>query len=152
MYPQPPKVTVVSSSVSANCAKQQKMAKKEQDSKSKKLVNDRCYIHAKYGIRAQKWALPEKCLHRNQVGKIPMTVLQARSHLNNEIQTYNALYEDQILYRPPIDYLQAFGGRSGIDQAKPQQNTTAVGNSPEAAPTRASIRNQSRQRQYTLAS
>ena len=47
--------------------KQHKMAKKEQDNKSKKLVNGMCYIHAKYGIQAQKCALPEKCLHRNQV-------------------------------------------------------------------------------------
>ena len=46
--------------------KQQKPAKKEQD-KSKKLVNGMCYIHAKYGTQAQKCALPEKCLHRNQI-------------------------------------------------------------------------------------
>ena len=47
--------------------KQQKPAKKEQDNKSKKLVNGMCYIHAKYGTQAQKCALPEKCLHRNQI-------------------------------------------------------------------------------------
>ena len=47
--------------------KQQKPAKKDQDSKSKKLVNGMCYIHAKYGTQAQKCALPEKCLHRNQI-------------------------------------------------------------------------------------
>ena len=47
--------------------KQQKTAKKEQDSTSKKLVNSMCYIHAKYGTQAQKCALPEKCLHRNQI-------------------------------------------------------------------------------------
>ena len=46
--------------------KQQKPAKKEQD-KSKKLMNGMCYIHAKYGTQAQKCALPEKCLHRNQI-------------------------------------------------------------------------------------
>ena len=42
-----------------------------------------------------------------QVGKISKTDRQARSHLNNEIQTYNTLYEDQILYKPPTDYIQA---------------------------------------------
>ena len=47
--------------------KQQKPAKKDQDGKSKKLVNGMCYIHAKYGTQAQKCALPEKCLHRNQI-------------------------------------------------------------------------------------
>ena len=47
--------------------KQQKPTKKEQDNKSKKLVNGMCYIHAKYGTQAQKCALPEKCLHRNQI-------------------------------------------------------------------------------------
>ena len=47
--------------------KQQKPAKKDQDGKSKKLANGMCYIHAKYGTKAQKCALPEKCLHRNQI-------------------------------------------------------------------------------------
>ena len=47
--------------------KQQKPAKKDQDGKSKKLANGMCYIHAKYGTQAQKCALPEKCLHRNQI-------------------------------------------------------------------------------------
>ena len=47
--------------------KQQKPARKDQDGKSKKLVNGMCYIHAKYGTQAQKCALPEKCLHRNQI-------------------------------------------------------------------------------------
>ena len=47
--------------------KQQKPAKKDQDGKSKKLVNGMCYIHAKYWTQAQKCALPEKCLHRNQI-------------------------------------------------------------------------------------
>ena len=47
--------------------KQHKTAKKEQDNKSKKLVNGMCYIHAKYGTQAQKCALPEKCLHRSQI-------------------------------------------------------------------------------------
>ena len=49
--------------------KQQKANKNggAQDSKPKKLVNGMCYIHAKYGTQAQKCALPEKCLHRNQV-------------------------------------------------------------------------------------
>ena len=47
--------------------KQQKPAKKDQDSKSKKLVNGMCYIHAKYGTQAQKCALPEKSLNRNQI-------------------------------------------------------------------------------------
>ena len=50
--------------------KQQKPAKKDkgaQETKSKKLVNGMCYIHAKYGVQATKCALPEKCLHRNQI-------------------------------------------------------------------------------------
>ena len=49
--------------------KQQKASKNggAQDSKPKKLVNGMCYIHAKYGTQAQKCALPEKCLHRNQI-------------------------------------------------------------------------------------
>ena len=50
--------------------KQQKPAKKDkgaQDTKPKKLVNGMCYIHAKYGVQATKCALPEKCLHRNQI-------------------------------------------------------------------------------------
>ena len=82
--------------------KQQKANKNggAQDSKPKKLVNGMCCIHAKYGTQAQKRALPEKCLHRNQI-----TLKSEKSHwrsgkldhLNNEIQTYDTLYEDQIL-------------------------------------------------------
>ena len=47
--------------------KHQKPAKKDPDGKSKKLENGMCYIHAKYGTQAQKCALPDKCLHRNQI-------------------------------------------------------------------------------------
>jgi len=49
--------------------KQQKANKNggAQDSKLKRLVNGMCYIHAKYRTQAQKCALPEKCLHRNQI-------------------------------------------------------------------------------------
>ena len=48
-------------------SKQPKPAKKDKDTKSKTLVNGICYIHAKYGVQATKCALPEKCLHRNQI-------------------------------------------------------------------------------------